>query len=90
MADIRQICGGYMADIRLLDLRIYGGHTADIRRTYDILMSRCHSRYSGHTAYMRRTHGRHAADMHLLDLRTYAILMSRCHFHFIVLGTTIA
>ena len=28
MADIRQICGGYTADIRLLDLRIYGGHAS--------------------------------------------------------------
>ena len=45
MADIRRIYGGHTADMR----RIYGGYTpvrlADIRRTYAILMSRCHGRY---------------------------------------------
>ena len=46
-ADIRQICGEYTADGR----QICGGYApvrlADIRRTYDILMSRCHGRYGG-------------------------------------------
>ena len=32
------ICGGYMADIRLLDLRVYGGHKADIRH-FDVSLS---------------------------------------------------